>query len=453
MNIPMIWGLSSTLDQFREHDDWTRQQLETHQQQTLMQLREHAYRNSPFYQRFHQGLYDKPLHELPVLTKQLLMEHFDDVVTDRNIQLSNIRKRRVDTMDALFLEQYRVIASLGSTGCPSIHVFKKQEWEVLQTSFGRAYDWAGIEAGDISYRKVAMVASVEPRHLSYQVAHTLKNPWVSTLRLLVTDPIDTIVRQLNDWQPEALFTYSSMAYALALEQHAKRLHISPSTIMTTAEVLPEMTRRFIKQVWGKEIFNQYTTTETGILAVECNHHNGMHIAEDLLIVENVDEHHRPVPLGEYGAKLLVTVLFNHTQPLIRYELDDSVRLLKQSCACGRPFVLVDTIQGRTEDNLHFPSGEAGQVTIHPHFFYQIMDDISARAWQIVHKDEGLHIFLCDLQNASITDDRVVEIFEKALAKQWVIVPKIYVHHVATLSRTPNGKTLLIKSENTSTMMS
>jgi len=56
----------------------------------LRSLREYAYAHSPFYQGFHQGLTDAPLHELPVLTKAMLMEHFDELVTDHAIRLKEV---------------------------------------------------------------------------------------------------------------------------------------------------------------------------------------------------------------------------------------------------------------------------------------------------------------------------------------------------------------------------
>ena len=51
------------------------QQLHAHRARELRQLREHAYAHSPFYQRFHIGRTDRPLQELPVLTKAMVMEH------------------------------------------------------------------------------------------------------------------------------------------------------------------------------------------------------------------------------------------------------------------------------------------------------------------------------------------------------------------------------------------
>jgi len=47
-------------DPYLEHDRWTRQQLEDEQARALQACREYAYAHSPFYQRFHRGLTDRP---------------------------------------------------------------------------------------------------------------------------------------------------------------------------------------------------------------------------------------------------------------------------------------------------------------------------------------------------------------------------------------------------------
>src|SRR4030067_863665 len=91
MDIKLMLKLLRTLEQLRQHERWTHQQLEVYQAESLRQLREYAYARSPFYQRFHKGLFDRPLHELPVLTKATMMEHFDDLVTDRSLRLEEVR--------------------------------------------------------------------------------------------------------------------------------------------------------------------------------------------------------------------------------------------------------------------------------------------------------------------------------------------------------------------------
>jgi phenylacetate-CoA ligase len=125
-----------------------------------------------------------------------------------------------------------------------------------------------------------------------------------------------------------------MAGILADEQHAGRLQIAPVCLVSSAEVLTLVLRQRVEVVWGRHVlFNQYGVTEAGTFAVECKSHSGLHLFEDLVIFEVVDQQNRPVPPGNYGDKVLLTVLFNHTQPLIRYELTDSVRVATGRCPC------------------------------------------------------------------------------------------------------------------------
>jgi phenylacetate-CoA ligase len=78
----------------RQRDRWTRRQLEGHQGRALHRLREHDYARSPFYRRFHKGFTDRPLNELPVLTKEMVMEQFDELVTNPPVRMYNKLRRR-----------------------------------------------------------------------------------------------------------------------------------------------------------------------------------------------------------------------------------------------------------------------------------------------------------------------------------------------------------------------
>jgi phenylacetate-coenzyme A ligase PaaK-like adenylate-forming protein len=107
--------------------------------------------------------------------------------------------------------------------------------------------------------------------------------------------------------------------------------------------------------------------------------------------------------------------------------------------------VVDGLQGRQEDTLHFPSTDGKQVAIHPNLFHQVMDTVSVSGWQIIHHNDGLHVLLSG-SNSTTDEERLVEDMSRALAKQWAVVPKIHVEHVDAIPRTANGKAPLIKSE-------
>ncbi|HEU5317365.1 MAG TPA: hypothetical protein VFX49_14740, partial [Chloroflexota bacterium] len=98
--------------------------------------------------------------------------------------------------------------------------------------------------------------------------------------------------------------------------------------------------------------------------------------------------------GEFGEKVLITVLFSRTLPLIRYELSDSVRRAPERCGCGRPFGLLSGVQGRVEDILELPARggrDGATVRVHPHVFHRIMDAVPAAGWQVVQEPAGLRL--------------------------------------------------------------
>lgn len=446
MNIRLMWNLLSELEQLRQHDRWTRSQLEAHQAEALHCLRAYGYALSPFYQKFHRGLEGRPLSALPVLTKAMLMEHFDDLVTDRTIRLQAVKEYVTNFKEGeRYLDRYWVNTTAGSTGRPGYFLFDEAEWTAVLASFARAHEWAGLQVSLTHRMKMASVASTTPWHMSAQVGATLKSWWMPTLRLAASEPLESIVEQLNAWQPEMLVAYASMARILADEQLAGRVRIDPHLVFTSSEVLTDETRRRIAVAWGHPPFNQYAATETGGMAAESTTHRGMELFEDHVIFEVVDDQYQPVPPGVFGDKLLITVLFNRTQPLIRYELSDSVRLASEpNTSAAHPFARIDGVQGRTEDVLHFPAVAGGQVAVQPLTFHRILDTVPASGWQVVQEANGLNIVLSGAPDR-LVDTSLVDTLTQTLVAQGVSMPTVTVQHVTTIPKTAAGKAPLIKA--------
>jgi phenylacetate-CoA ligase len=364
MNMRLITKILRLRRQLRRRDRWTRRRLEDHQARALRFLREHAYKRSVFYRRFHKGLTARPLNELPILTKGMVMEHFDELVTDPTIRLADVEAHlaTLSGADELFDGRYRVASTSGSTGRRGLFLWDPDEWATVLASYNRSLDWAGVKTGLAHRTRMAVVSSTTPWHQSARVGASVSSPWVPTLRLDSGDPLESIVERLNGFQPKVLVAYASTVHLLAEVQLAGRLRISPSFVFASSEVLTDQARRRVEEAWGKKPFEVYAATEPAGIASECVQHRGMHLFEDLVITEVVDENNRPVPPGTFGEKVLVTVLFSRTMPLIRYEMSDSVRpAASPHCLCGRPFALIDGIQGRAEDVLRFvprPEGES-----------------------------------------------------------------------------------------------
>ena len=445
MDLLTLLRVFQIIRELRKHERWTRPQLMAYQKQALQQLREYAYAHSAFYQRFHHGLFDHPLQDLPVLTKSTMMENFDEIVTDRSLNLKSVRAFSRQKEDRLYLDQYRVTATSGSSGQPGYFLFNPQEWSMIVASFARGQEWAGLKVSMLHRRKMATVASTSPWHMSSQVARTAKSWWTPSIRLPSTDSLERIVQELNHWQPNILIAYASMARILADEQLVGHLHIQPQSTFTSSEVLTQETQRLIKSAWGDEPFNQYGATETADIAAEYKACRHMHLFEDLVIAETVDENYQPVPSGIYGAKLLVTSLFSRTQPLIRYELNDSVRLSTETCTSGLPFAILDGIQGRAEATLYLPAKSGERVAIQPLVFNRIMDTLPVSGWQVIQNADDTLTVLLSGAHTNVNDFELEKTFRQALIDQGAQVPFIEVQRVSTIPKSISGKAPLVKA--------
>lgn len=396
MELTIALGLLRSLRELHQREHWSRAVLEAHQASALRRLRTHAYNQSPFYREFHHGLLDRPLAELPVLTKAILMARFDDLVTDRAVRLADVRTHLAGgNAERRFHGRYWVNATSGSSGQPGIFLFDHAEWITVLGSFARAHAWAGGQVRLTHPQRMAVVASTDPFHLSAQMGAAVRSGWMPTLRLASPTPLPQIVTALNRWQPRILVTYASMARILADEQLAGRLLIAPDRVFTSSDVLTEEARRHVAAAWGHQPFDQYAVTEAGGVAAECTVHAGLHLFEDLVISEVVDKQDRPVPPGTYGARLLITVLGSRTLPLIRYAVDDTICLAPGPCACGRAFIRISGIQGRSEDILYLPAAAgSGAVAVQPNVFKHILDTLPVTGWRVVQEPRGgLHIVL------------------------------------------------------------
>lgn len=203
----------SALMRMRRRERFTADQLGRFQNSELRRLREHAYALSPFYRRFHHGLADGPLAELPVLAKSQLMDAFDDLVTDRRLHLSDVREQAQSASSGFLHGRYRLTATSGSSGEPGFFLFNPAEWVTVVASFARGQAWSGMSV--IRRQGMATVSSISPWHMSSQVTHTADSWLRPSLRLPASQPLDRTVAQLNQWQPQVLIAYASTAGQLA----------------------------------------------------------------------------------------------------------------------------------------------------------------------------------------------------------------------------------------------
>ena len=445
LTVPKILGLILRARALRKREMWSREQIQRHQDRELARLRRFAYAHSPFYQRFHKGLEDRPLHELPILTKRELMRSWDDVVTDRSLRLQDVQRflDRVKGFEA-YHDTHYAYATGGTTGIKGVTVYSKKELLVIFALSSRFTRWAGIRFSLRERPRMAIVQSLLPWHVAGGAAF-IRLPLVRTLPLDTTEPLPQLVRKLNDFQPNYVGGFAGNIHLLAQEQLAGRLRIAPRTVTTTAETLKKEARQEIEEAWGTKPFDAYGSTETAVAAAECQEHRGLHIYEDMVILEVVDEDNRPVAPGTFGKKVLATVLWNYSLPLIRYEISDHLKLSTDACPCGRTFQLIEEIEGREEQVIFLEGGAGEEVRVEPDLFFDLMVPLPIDGWQVVQEGKDAITFLVLGPQAEFKEDEFLKRMGDELEKLAAKRPTLKVEVVDELRRTKLGKMITIQA--------
>ena len=344
---------------------WSRPRLDAERQERLRSLLRHAIDHSKFHASRLSGVdvagfTEAQLPTLPVMTKDDLMEDFSWVVTDPRLSLEVVEDHveHVDERDYLF-DRYRVVTSSGSSGRRGVFVYDWDEWTTLALMQSRARLGTADGRPRPSGSATASLFAGTGAHLSKVMRTFLAEPGDPLHHLPMTLPVDEVVRGLNAAQPQLVMGYPSALDLLVHEAAAGRLHIAPRFVETGGELLMERTRRAVADLWGVEIDDSWAVVE-GAYAFGCRHGRSLHLPDDLVIVEPVDEAGRPVPAGRPAAKLYLTNLYNRTQPLIRFEVADGLTLLDDVCPCGSAHRRIADLTGRADIVFSY-----GDVDVHP----------------------------------------------------------------------------------------
>jgi phenylacetate-CoA ligase len=314
-----------------------RQLLISHQFKLLKFIVKHAYNNVALYRKLYKSkgfhpddLKDiKDIAKIPIINKKHL----------RNAQPYEIIAKNARSIDW-------VIYTSGSTGIP-LRIYRSREEDYLISLFWlRSFIENGLNAKDLHAR------IVHPSNIrcSYSIVQRLG--FYRQVDFSIFEDISRILIKLKILQPDILSGYPTSLYQL-IQVMRERDYLKPRLCFTHSEILDETTRKRIMRVLGSDVIDLYGAHETGIIAWECNQHNGYHINCDsvaLQLVRNGEE----VDEGERG-RTIVTNLLCTTMPIIRYDLEDIAILSDTECSCGRSLPLMKIIEGKVLDFIVLPN--------------------------------------------------------------------------------------------------
>ena len=353
----------------------------------FLELVAYAVEASPYYAQLYRKVRvtsksDLQLSDLPPVDKRSLMTDFDAVTTE-----PALTRRAVDEFIAepgrlggALLGRYAVWTSSGTSGEPgyfvhdpdALAVYDALEWQRFRGVRTPADLARQLIAGD----RYAMVAATGGHFAGISTIERMRRsmPWLAAALkgFSLLQPVEQLVAQLNEFRPTLIASYPTAAQMLADEQQAGRLRLRLREVWTGGETLAESTRAQVKRAFGCPVRNSYGASEFLPIAWECSYRR-LHVNSDWVILEPIDCHGRPVASGTRSHSVLLTNLANRIQPLIRYDLGDSVTMIDTPCACGSRFPVM-SVEGRTDEALVFPLAGGGTATVVPLALVTVMED-------------------------------------------------------------------------------
>ncbi|MEV0698281.1 AMP-binding protein [Saccharopolyspora sp. NPDC050389] len=328
--------------------------------------------NSPFYRRLYRGLPDRVTDPalLPVTGKKSLMAEFDDWVTDRAVTWAAAQEFVADPESAgrPFAGRYTLITTSGTTGAPGIFVVDERALTVNVALASRMRGaWlgaAGLAKAVARGGRMALVVATGGHFLVAAGSERLfANPVTRRIVRVFSAhaSMEELVAGLNRFRPAIVLGYASVLSLLAREQQNGGLRIDPLLVETAGEAITPAERERMAAAFGADIRDTYGATECPFLTDGCAH-GWYHANSDWAVLEPVDADHRPVAPGELSHTVLVSNLANRIQPILRYDLGDSVLQRPDACPCGNPQPAFQ-VRGRVANRLAFLAPGGGTVEI------------------------------------------------------------------------------------------
>lgn len=380
----MTKGVGEQLADLKESQWLTPAAMRELQEHKLRRLVRHAYTHVAYYRdRMREmgitpddinGLDD--LAKLPFLTKNDVRKHlYFDIMSDNHDKAEVLK-----------------VTTSGSTGEPFVCFVDRAQLEFRWAATLRSMEWTGWQFGDRQVRLWHQTLGMSKTQVIREVADAVlsRRKFIPAYEMS-DDNLRQFVAAIETFQPVLLDGYAESFNFLAtyLKEHG-RMKIQPKGIISSAQTLPEGSRKIIEEAFGCKVFDKYGSREFSGIAYECEAHSGHHVVGEGYIVEVLKDG-RPAQPGEIG-EVVITDLNNHCLPFIRYRIGDLAEAVdsSQPCACGRGLPLIGKIEGRVQSII---IGYKGQYIPGTFFAHVLKDyDHAIRQFQIVQNERGAITF-------------------------------------------------------------
>jgi len=357
--------------EFRVSGPKTRAELDAIKLKKFRALVQHANARAPYYATIIRArgisLEACTPADFPVLTKTLLMQNFDAIVTDRRITkqvVADFLTRSSDPMEQLF-DEVTVMHTSGTSGEVGYFLFSPGDRAGMNISpppSVRAGSRGLLRRSKLLRRiRVAFYGATGGHYAGVtgitSMQRGLRRLFFKVQTFEVNAPLRQMLEQLDEFEPDLLIGYTTALKILAEEQRAGHLRIAPLIVSATGETATRADMEFLSAAFGgARVFSAYGCTEHMMLGTSDPSGETMTLHDDNLIFEFYEDHS------------LITNLFNFTMPMIRYRMSDILRPVSDANA---RYIVIENLVGRSERMPVFVNSAGATDFISPHTINEI----------------------------------------------------------------------------------
>lgn len=317
----------------------------------------YAAAHAPFYRAHWAGHDLRNWRTLPTVDKHAMMAHFDHFNTRGITRAEALDVALAAERDRNFAPTIRGV-TVGLSSGTSGHrgIFLAAPWE--QTG------WAGVMLARALHRWQGRLRVAFFLRANSNLYEQIGGLVIQFRYFDLMTPLLDAIRALNDLRPHVIVGPPSLLLLLAEARERGTLRARPHRLISVAEVLEPQDHARLHAVFAAPVHQIYQCTE-GLLAISCAR-GSLHIQEDLVAIQAEEEDGitEDTEGPRNGAETkriqpIVTDLWRRTQPIVRYRLNDVVRLAAGPCACGSGFRVIDAVEGRSDDCCRFISADGG----------------------------------------------------------------------------------------------
>jgi phenylacetate-CoA ligase len=332
-------AIKQARDRLQASQYWPPERRRAWVQEQLERTLQHAVTNVPYYRRtlgpyasrFPEMIERLDLSELPLLPKEAVRSHFQELCAD---DCARYKPSYTETS--------------GSTGTPTRFMLDRASNIEHFAAIWRVLNWTGYRFG----RRYADMTGYLPRNDGLAAMDYRTNCLHLSSFNFKKEHMPEYVHMLRRFQPVFVKAYPS-----AIELFCRWLQelgiddYRPPAVLTCAESLLDHQRQVVTEVLACPIYDFYNQNERACLVSTCEH-GTYHVHDEYSFMELV-------PGAEADTRAIVATTFhNRAMPLIRYQTDDLAEVggPGAACACGRTYRSVGRIIGRVEDVVITPDG-------------------------------------------------------------------------------------------------